>query len=87
MNGGTTHELSPEWMPGLLDVLHDAADDDGAVASATRINVELKGVLEELVDEDGMLRRCVDGVSHVAIERRPRRRRWPLRGRRARRTA
>src|ERR1700687_927801 len=37
---------------GLLDVLHDAADDDiGAVGE--RVNVHLGGFFEELVDEDG----------------------------------
>ena len=49
---------------GLLDVLHDAADDDGAGRVGDRVDVELDGVLEELVDQDRMVRarprrRCV----------------------------
>ena len=72
---------------GLLDVLHDAADDDGAGRVGDRIDVELERVLEELVDQDRMLGRGVDGVRHVAVERRRCRRRSPSRGRRARRTA
>ena len=55
---------------GLLDVLHDAADDDGAGRVSDCIDVELEGVFEELVDEDGMPRRRGDGVGHVAIQRR-----------------
>ena len=70
MNGGTTQELSPEWMPGLLDVLHDAADDDGAGGVGDGIDVELERVFEELVDQHRMLGRRIDGVRHVAIERR-----------------
>ena len=47
---------------GLLDVLHDAADDDGARRVGERVHVDLGGVLEELVDQDRMLGRGVDGV-------------------------
>jgi hypothetical protein len=36
----------------LLDVLHDAADDD-ARAVADCVDVHLEGVLQELVDENG----------------------------------
>ena len=72
---------------GLLDVLHDAADDDGAGRVGDRVDVELERVLEELVDQHRMLRRRVDRVGHVAVERVRRRRRSPCRGRRARRTA
>ena len=36
---------------GLLDVLHDAADD-GLLAVAHAVDVDLDGVLQELVDED-----------------------------------
>ena len=39
---------------GLLDVLHDPADDHGAGRIGHRIDVELDGILEELVDQDGM---------------------------------
>ena len=53
----------------LLDVLHDAADDDGAGRVGDRVDVELERVLEELVDEHRMLRRGVDRLRHVAIER------------------
>ena len=40
---------------GLLDVLHDARDDD-VLAVAERVHVELVGVLEEAVDEDRAVR-------------------------------
>ena len=53
----------------LLDVLHDAADDDGAGRIGDGIDVELEGILEEPVDEHRMLGRGVDGARHVAIER------------------
>ena len=53
----------------LLDVLHDAADHDGAGRVGDGVDVELERVLEELVDEDRMLGRRVDGLRHVAIER------------------
>ena len=48
--GGSTHAESPEWMPGVLDVLHDAADHD-ALAVGDRVDVGLERVLEEAVDE------------------------------------
>ncbi len=48
---------------GLFDVLHDAADDrDAAVADG--VHVHFDGVFQELVDEDGMLRRCYQGPIH-----------------------
>ena len=53
----------------LFDVLHDAADDDGAGLVGNRIDVELERIFDELVDEHGMLGRRIDGVRHVAIER------------------
>ena len=71
---------------GLLDVLHDAADDDVPARVGERVHVDLGRVLEELVDEDRVLGRRLDRVPHVAIERRRCRTRWPSRGRRARRT-
>ena len=50
---------------GLLDVLHDAGDDDiGAIAE--RVDVDFDRVLEEMVDEDGTLLRVLDGFFHVA---------------------
>ena len=71
---------------GALDVLHDAGDDD-RLAVADRVDVELDRVLEELVDQHRTSRPDLDGAVHVAAQRRPRRRRSPSRGRRARRTA
>ena len=48
----------------LLDVLHDAADDcPGAVADG--VDVDLAGVLEELVDQDGVLGAGLDRLGHV----------------------
>ena len=54
---------------GFLDVLHDAADHDGAGRIGDCVDVELDGVLEELVDQDRVPRRRGHGVEHVAIER------------------
>ena len=54
---------------GLLDMLHDAADHHGAARIGHRVDVKLECVLQELVDEDGMLGRRVHGLGHVAVER------------------
>ena len=40
----------------LLDVLHDAADDDGAGRVGDGVDVEFEGVFEELIDEHRVLR-------------------------------
>ena len=53
--------------PGLLDVLHDPADHDAGPV-ADRVHVDLDRVLQELVHEDGAVRRGVDRVLHVAVE-------------------
>ena len=54
---------------GLLDVLHDAADDDGR-AVADRVDVDLDGLLEELVDEHRLDRgEAWTASAHVAVER------------------
>jgi len=39
--------------PGLFDMFHDPADQRQA-AVADGINVQLDGILEKLIDEDGM---------------------------------
>ena len=52
---------------GLLDVLHDGADD-GGLAVGDAIDIDLGGVLEETVDEDGALRAGLDGVAHVVAQ-------------------
>jgi hypothetical protein len=54
---------------GLLDVLHDAADDDGASLVRHGVDVELERVLQEPVDEHRTVVRHVHGARHVAIER------------------
>ena len=55
-------------MPGVLDVLHDAADDaPGAVGD--RVHVGLEGVLEEAVDQHRVLRRHPRRPREVAPER------------------
>ena len=54
---------------GLLDVLHDAADDHRAGRVGDAVDVELDGVLEELVDEHRPLGRRLHGRRHVAVER------------------
>ena len=51
---GSTEKESPEWMPGLLDVLLDAADPR-LLAVAERVHVELDRVVEEAVDQDRVL--------------------------------
>src|SRR5438445_4914120 len=53
---------------GLLDVFHDPADVHlGAVAQ--RVDVDLDGVLEEPVDQHGVLRRQLGGTGDVAVQR------------------
>ena len=59
----------PGMDAGLLDMLHDAADDDGAGRIGHRVDVELERILQEPVDEDWMLGRRIDGLGHVAVER------------------
>ena len=54
---------------GLLDVLLDAPDP-GVPPVAERVHVELDGVVEEAVDQDGMLGRARDGLLHVGGEAR-----------------
>ena len=70
---------------GVLDVLHDAADD-AAGAVGDGVDVGLEGVLEEAVDEHRMLGRHPRRPGEVAPERRVVVARSPSRGRRARRT-
>ncbi len=48
----------------LFDMLHDAADNRG-FAVGDGIDIHFDGVLEKLVDQDGMLRGDVDGGVHV----------------------
>ena len=49
---------------GLLDVLHHAADDRPR-AVADGVDVDLAGVLEELVDQDRVLGAGLDRLGHV----------------------
>ena len=49
---------------GLLDVLHDAADDD-FLAVADRIDVDLDGEVEESVEQDRAIVRDADGAIDV----------------------
>ena len=53
----------------LLDVLHHAADQD-VLAVAERVDVDLEGVLEELVDQDGVVGRDVRRLPHPLAEAR-----------------
>ena len=53
--------------PGLLDVLHHAADRH-VLAVAHGVHVDLDRVLEELVDEDGMVGRDLHRLGHVPHE-------------------
>ena len=52
--GGITHAESPEWTPGLLDVLHDPADPDVG-RRRKGVDVDLDRVLEEAVEEQRVL--------------------------------
>ena len=45
---------------GLLDVFHDAGDDTG-LAVRDGIDIDLDGIFQKLVDQDGMLGRGLDG--------------------------
>ena len=49
---------------GFLDVLHDAANDY-VFAVGERVYVDLNGVFEEFVDQDGTILRILDGLLHV----------------------
>ena len=71
---------------GLLDVLHDARDDD-VLAVAEGVDVQLVGVLEEAVDEDRAVRERREGLSEDVLRARPRRTRCASRVRRARSSA
>ncbi len=51
----------------LLDVLHDAADYDG-LAVADCIDVELSRIAEELVDQDRVLLRGLDGLLDTGLQ-------------------
>ena len=53
--------------PGLLDVLQDAADPR-VPAVAERVDVELDGVVEEPVDQDGVLAGARDGGLARSVE-------------------
>lgn len=52
---------------GFFDVLHDAADDDD-LAVGDCVDVEFGGVVEEFVDEDGVLAGCFDGAGDAGLE-------------------
>ena len=52
---------------GLLDVLHHAGDDD-VLTVGDRVDVELDGVFEEPVDQDGMAGRRFHGVADVLAQ-------------------
>ena len=52
---------------GLLDVLHDRADD-GDLAIGDAVDIDLGGVVEEAVDQHGALGRGGDGVAHVVAQ-------------------
>ena len=53
--------------PGLLDVLHDGADQH-AFAVADRVHVHLRGVGEEPVEQHRRVVRDLDRLAHVALE-------------------
>jgi hypothetical protein len=51
-------------MPGLLDVLHDPADQVG-VAIADGVDIDLDRVFEELVDQHRLAVADLHGLVHV----------------------
>ena len=59
----------PRVDTGLLNMLHHAADNDGTRGVSHGIDIELKCILEKLVDEDRMLWRGVHRLCHVAVKR------------------
>ena len=69
MNGGTTQELSPEWMPASSMCSMMPPMTTAPVGVGHRVDVELERVLEEPIDEHRPVVRDVDGAGHVAIER------------------
>ena len=87
MNGGTTHELSPEWMPASSMCSMMPPMTTAPVASATASTSNSKASSRNLSISTGCSCETSTALRHVAIERRRRRRRSPCRGRRARTTA
>ncbi len=53
---------------GLLDVLHDAADDDVAVLVAQRVHVQLVRAVQVLVDQHRAVRVDLHRVLDVALQ-------------------
>ncbi len=51
----------------LFDVLHDPGDDD-VLSVAERVDVELVGILEKPVDQDGPVRKSGDGLLEHRLE-------------------
>ena len=54
---------------GLLDVLHDPADDNRAGGIRDGVDIELERVFEELVDQHRVLGRGFDSFGHISVER------------------
>src|SRR2546427_7847035 len=52
----------------LLDVLHHAADEDGAFAVAHAVHIALDGVGQEVVQQHGRVVADLDGFAHVALQ-------------------
>ena len=69
MNGGTTQELSPEWMPASSMCSMMPPMTTAPVGIGDAVDVELEGIFEELVDQHRPFVRDVDGARHVAVER------------------
>ena len=53
---------------GLLDVLHHAADEDGAFAVTHAVHIALDGVGQEVVQQHGRVIADLDGFAHVALQ-------------------
>ena len=66
-----SEQLSLAVHARLLDVLHDPADDD-VLAVVDRVHVELRGVVQELIDEPRGGGRGLDRLPHVLGELRVR---------------
>ena len=63
--GGSTQELSPEWMPASSMCSMMPAISTSS-PSHERVDIHFGGVFEEAVDEDGAVLREGDGFAHVA---------------------
>jgi len=65
--GGREHAESPELHSGLLDMLHDSADEN-VFAVAGGVHIHLRASGEEAVEQHRRVVGNFDRLSHVALE-------------------